>query len=191
MGRYKCLKKEKYNFKNYSLLTLRKQDIQNIRNWRNEQIEVLRQKKQLTKKEQINYYEKVVKSNFNKKKPDLILFSFLLENDCIGYGGLTNIDWLEKKAEISFLLDTTRSQNETIYQKDFWIFLNIIFDLVFNELKLDKIFTETYDIRPFHVNILESIGFKLEGRLKQHVFVKEKYVDSILHSYLRKDYVKK
>jgi len=191
MGLYKCLGKNIFLFQNYSLVPLRKQDIQIIRNWRNEQMRVLRQKKKLTKKDQVDYYEKVIKKIFNKKKPNLILFSFLLENICVGYGGLTNIDWVAKKSEVSFLLDTARLKDKKTYRKDFRVFLNFILDLAFSELKLYKLVTETYDIRPPHVNVLESVGFRLEDRLKHQVFVKGKYVDSLHHGYLRKNYVKK
>jgi len=191
MGLYKCLGKNIFLFQNYSLVPLRKQDIQIIRNWRNEQMRVLRQKKKLTKKDQVDYYEKVIKKIFNKKKPNLILFSFLLENICVGYGGLTNIDWVAKKSEVSFLLDTARLKDKKTYRKDFRVFLNFILDLAFSELKLYKLVTETYDIRPTHVNVLESVGFRLEDRLKHQVFVKGKYVDSLHHGYLRKNYVKK
>lgn len=191
MVQYKCLNKKNFLFQNYSLVPLRKQDIQIIRNWRNKQISILRQKKKLTKKDQVDYYEKVIKKTFNKKNPNLMLFSFLLENICIGYGGLTNIDWIAKKSEVSFLLDTIRAKDKNTYQKDFRIFLNLILELAFNELKLNKLFTETYDIRPRHVNVLENVGFSLEGRLKHQVLVKGKYVDSLHHGYLRKDYAKK
>lgn len=191
MVQYKCLDKKKILFKNYSLVPLRKQHIQIIRKWRNEQMSILRQKKKLTKKEQVDYYEKIIKKTFNKKNPNLILFSLLLENICIGYGGLTNIDWIAKKSEVSFLLDTSRSKDKKTYRKDFRIFLNFILDLAFIELKMNKLFTETYDIRPIHVSVLENVGFKLENRVKRRVFVKGKYVDSLYHNYLRKNYVKK
>jgi len=188
---YNCLKKEKYYFKNYYIVPIRRKDIQLIRKWRNEQIDILRQRKKLTEKEQTNYYNKIIKKTFTEKEPDIIIFSYLLDDVCIGYGGLTNIDWISKKAEISFIVDTTRYSNSEIYQKDFQCFLNIITQLSFDELKLNRLFTETYDVRGLHIKILESVGFELESRIKQHVNIKDKFVDSIIHGYIRKQYIEK
>ena len=49
-------------------------------------------------------------------------------------------------------------------------------------LKLNKITTETYDVRPWTINVLENLGFKREGRLKNHVLIDYKLYDSILHA---------
>ena len=53
---YPFLTHNKISFGKYSLYPLRKRDIQKIRKWRNEQINVLRQKIPLTKENQLEYY---------------------------------------------------------------------------------------------------------------------------------------
>jgi len=189
--KYVCLKNKKYQFNNYFLTPLRKKDIQCIRKWRNNQMSILRQKKVITKEEQINYFESVVKKDFNKNYPKCILFSFILNEICIGYGGLTNINWDSKKTELSFLVDDIRYSDSKKYHNDFVSFIKIITELVFDELNLKKIFTETYDIRPMHIKILEEMGFKLEKRLKQHVNINGKNVDSLIHGYLQEQYIEK
>ncbi len=176
----------KINFKNlisneYYLVPLREKDIQKIRKWRNEQIKVLRQKKVLEKKEQVEYYKKTVKKSFRDPKPNLILCSLMNNNECIGYGGLVHIDWDNKRAELSFLNNTIRSKNRKIFQKDFEEFLKLIKQIAFEQLKLNKLHTETFDIRPFVISLLENNGFEFEGRLKKHVLVNEKFVDSLIH----------
>ena len=129
--------------------------------------------------------------NFKKKYPNSILFSYTLNSKCIGYGGLTNIDWNSKKAELSFLVDDKRYLDSKIYAKDFFSFLNIIIQLSFLELKFNRLFTETYNIRKTHLQILKKVGFKYEGRLKQHTIINDKYIDSIIHGYLQSEYIKK
>ena len=57
MNMYHCLQKQRYAIGDYILIPIRKEDIQSIKDWRNEQIDVLRQKKPLTEHDQINYYE--------------------------------------------------------------------------------------------------------------------------------------
>ena len=59
------MRQEKYNFinlenstyKEYKIKIIRKGDIQKIRKWRNEQIDVLRQTKKISTLEQNKYYE--------------------------------------------------------------------------------------------------------------------------------------
>ena len=103
--KYEFLHKEKsyFHFKQYYITPIRKKDIQSIRKWRNEQLDVLRQKKPISVKEQSIYYNKIIKKSFQQKKPSIILFSFLFKKKCIGYGGLVHINWKEKQAEVSFL----------------------------------------------------------------------------------------
>ena len=129
--KYSCLKKNKYELADYSLITIREKDMESIRKWRNNQIDILRQKKKITKKDQIEYFKSIIKKNFKKKYPNSILFSYTLNSKCIGYGGLTNIDWNSKKAELSFLVDDKRYLDSKIYAKDFFSFLNIITRLAF------------------------------------------------------------
>lgn len=187
--KYLCLTKEKYQINNFIYVPLRKEDMVSIKNWRNDQIDILRQGILLTDQDQISYYQNIILSSFEQKKPSLILFSILKNNQCIGYGGLTNVDWISKKAEISFLIDTSYSNDKIIYEECFNNFLEFIKIIVFNEIDFNRIFAETYDIRPHHIEILEKNGFKKEGILKENVVISNKFVDSKIHGFLKKDYV--
>jgi len=66
---------------------------------------VLRQSKPISKKDQIQYYENHIWSELKSDSPENILFSFKFKDKCIGYGGLVNLSWIDKRAEMSFLLD--------------------------------------------------------------------------------------
>lgn len=183
--RYQCLKKNTYRNGDYCLKSIRYQDILSIKKWRNEQIRVIRQQNILSDKEQLDYYYNVIVPSFTKQNPPMVLLSYLLRDICIGYGGLVHIDWNNKRAEASFLLDTQRIKSPIQYKKEFSIFLEMIKIISFEEFTLNRIFTETFDLRPWHVHILEENGFKLEGRLKQHVFIDGVYRDSLVHGYLK------
>lgn len=156
-----------------------------IKDWRNDQIDVLRQEKPITSEQQVAYYNNIIKKSFSEDNPSLILFSFLYDDLCIGYGGLTNIDWNRKNAELSFLVDTDRVSDPTTYENDFTAFLRLIHDLIFDDLGFARLFTETYDIRPAHVSILEKNGFSLERRLERHKDVNGKMVDVLIHSCIK------
>ena len=181
--RYRCLKTDLFRLKKYSLIPLRETDMELIRKWRNEQINVLRQKKLLTKENQENYYKRFIEPLFEQAQPSQILFSYLFGDQAIGYGGLTNIDWVLNQAEVSFLLDSNRIKDEISYREEFSFFLILMKQIAFMELDLNKLLTETYDIRPLHIGILEKNGFMLESRSKKNVLVGGEYVDSLIHSH--------
>lgn len=178
---YSCLNKNVFSYQEFTLLPLRESDILLIKTWRNEQLEILRQSKPLSDEDQIRYYQKSIIPTFNQKKPDQILFSFLKDNECIGYGGLVHINWRDKRGEISFLLKTELNSNATVFKRYFSIFLNFIFEIGFDILKFNKLTTESYDIRDYLIEVLENKGFVEEGRLKNHVFIQGRHVDSLMY----------
>ena len=103
--KYSFVNLKNTNYNGYEIRPIRKNDIQKIKRWRNEQIDVLRQDRQITTVEQNEYYENSIKKSFLMKKPKMILFSLLLSNKCIGYGGFMHINWAKNLAELSFILD--------------------------------------------------------------------------------------
>lgn len=182
---YTCLQRDHYQYGDYTLTSLREQDILLIKEWRNDQIDILRQKEPLTDAQQINYYETVVRPAMDAEEPSDILFSYLHQGECVGYGGLTHIDWTNRRAEISFLLATERNVDLDLYKREFTIFLKLIKQIAFVELGLNRLFTETYDVRPYVLEVLENSGFVPEGRLREHVVINGKCIDSVLHGCLK------
>jgi hypothetical protein len=85
---YKILKKTTFQNGIYSLVPIREEDKYIIMQWRNEQIDILRQKQVLTKEEQEQYFSATIANLFEQEKPTQLLFSFLENNILIGYGGL-------------------------------------------------------------------------------------------------------
>ena len=189
--KYSFLASNKFCLDEYCLVPFMEQEMELIRKWRNEQIDYLRQNKPLTKDEQSKYYHQVIKKSFYEKKQEMILFSFILKNNCIGYGGFVHIDWNLKKAELSFVLDTNRTEKLETYKKEFSIFLKIILNIGFKQILFHKIFTETFDIRPNTILVLEKAGFVLENRLSSKNYINGSYVDSLFHRILISEYVEK
>jgi RimJ/RimL family protein N-acetyltransferase len=173
----------------YAIVPYRREDIFLIKNWRNEQIDVLRQSTLLSDDQQLSYYDNIVAPSFTEKQPKVMLFSFLHQGNCIGYGGPTNIDWSSKRLELSFLLDPQRVNNRELYDKEFTCFITMVKDMVFNDLSFNRIFTETYAFRKEHIAVLEKNGFRLEGIMRQHVLIRGQYCDSLIHGILREEYL--
>jgi RimJ/RimL family protein N-acetyltransferase len=186
MNYYRILKKQIFITDNFSIVPIRFEDRISIMKWRNEQMFHLRQNKPLTINDQDNYFENTVKSLFIQNQPNQLLFSFLKQDICIGYGGLVHINWIDKNAEISFIMDTILEEK---YFEEYWrIYLYLIQQLAFEELRLHKIFTYAFDLRPHLYPVLEKVGFVEDARLKEHCFFQGKYKDVIIHAKTINDY---
>ena len=188
--KYRCLSSENYVDTSYCLSSITKNDLLFIKKWRNDQILYLRQNKPLTDTDQENYYEDTIKKMYQESYPNSLLFRVLYEDDFIGYGGLVHIDWSSKSGEASFLNETKREKNENFFKKDFLGFYKILLHIAFFELNFNKLTTETYEFRVLPIELLEKIGFKLEKRMKKHVYKNGKHFDSLIHVLLREDYLK-
>lgn len=185
---YKCLTKKKYKSNFYTLEAVQPQHIELIRRWRNKQMDFLRQSSKISKKEQTIYFETYVWPELKNTYPNQILFSFKLNKLIIGYGGLVNLSWIDKKAEMSFLLNNSFLKNDNHYDTHMTNFITLIKNITFNELNFNRLYTETYCFRVSHIKTLCANGFKEEGQMRENIFLKNKYYDSILHSIIKKDY---
>ena len=164
----------------FSLVPIRYQDIFLIMEWRNQQIYHLRQEKPLSRKDQESYFQNVIKRSFREKHPRQYLFSFLENNNCIGYGGLVHINWDKKEAEISFLIDTKREKKD--FQKLWLSFLELIEEIAFSKLGFEKLFTFSYDIRPKLYEILEKAEYNLEKIIPKATKIHRRYYDVKINS---------
>lgn len=177
---YKVLNKQRFSSGNHSIVPIRMEDQYVIREWRNEQMFHLRQSKLLSEEDQDNYFNTVVKNLFSQEQPNQILFSYLENDDCIGYGGLVHINWIDKNAEISFLLKTDiKGKN---YESHMIKFMSLIDEVAFKALDFHKLFTYAFDVRPEIYDILEKSGFRKEATLKEHCHFNGKFIDVIIHS---------
>ena len=180
MQTYKCLTPQEFSNGEYNLVPIRFEDRYEIMKWRNEQIYHLRQKDPLTKEQQDAYFEDVVAKLFDQDQPKQILFSFLEKGICIGYGGLVHINWIDQHAEISFIMNTALEKNR--FQEIWVAYLGLIEQVAFHDLKLHKIFTYAFDIRPHLYPALLKAGFMEEARLKEHCTFDKIYLDVLMHS---------
>jgi RimJ/RimL family protein N-acetyltransferase len=177
---YKCLEKQRFDLNEFSLVPLRSEDQLLIMKWRNEQIYHLRQAKPLTEADQKTYFDNVVAKLFGQEKPNQILFSFLKNDECIGYGGLVHINWIDRNAEISFIMDT--ALEKAFFEYHWSCYLSLIEKVAFEELRFHKIFTYAFDLRPHLYPILLKNGFTEDARLKEHCYFEGKFIDVLIHT---------
>jgi RimJ/RimL family protein N-acetyltransferase len=147
--------------------------------WRNEQMYHLRQATPLTPESQENYFQNVVSALFEQEKPNQLLFSYLKNGKCIGYGGLVHINWIDKNAEISFVLNSKEDKQAFHFHwKNYLALLELV---SFGELNFHKIYTYAFNLRPHLYEVLEHCGFNKEATLKEHCFFDGKFIDVIIH----------
>lgn len=182
---YQVLSTQSFSKDNYSIVPIRFEDSLQIMKWRNEQMYHLRQAKTLTEEDQNSYFKNVVAKLFEQEKPNQLLFSYLKDNKCIGYGGLVHINWIDKNAEISFIMDTSLEKEHFNFH---WkTYLSLIEQVAFKELKLHKLTTYAFDLRPHLYKILEENNYKKEAILKEHCFFNDKFIDVLIHSKINYD----
>lgn len=180
MTNYKCLKQQEYMFGDCCIVPLRYEDRFLIMKWRNEQIYHLRQTRPLTEDDQQRYFDNVVYKLYDNPNPDQILFTYLNRGICIGYGGLVHINWIDRNAEISFIMDT---QLEKEHFAEHWSnYLTMLKQVAFGDLGLHKIFTYAFDLRPHLYSVLETNGFVREATLIDHCVFEGEYKDVVIHS---------
>lgn len=186
MRKYASIKKQIVIHNDYTIVPIRDEDKYIIMEMRNAQIFHLRQHELLTPAMQDHYFAEVIDKLFDALQPNQILFSFLYDNECIGYGGLVHINWVDKHAEVSFII---KPELEEIHFTSCWeSFLYMIQQVAFEDIKLHKIFTWAFDLRPNLYQVVESCGFYKEAVLNEHCFFGNRFIDVVIHSKINEQF---
>lgn len=184
MPSYACLPSQLPTLGPYAITGLDPSHIEPIRQWRNAQMDVLRQREPISVEQQQRYYDTHIWPTLASPQPPQLLLSFSHAGRAIGYGGLVHIAWAHRRAEVSFLVDPARAADLDGYAADFGAFLLLLRQLAFGPLGFQRLWTETYATRAHHIGVLEAHGFEPEGRLRRHVILDGLPVDSLVHGCL-------
>ena len=133
-----------------SIRMLGKSDLTRLKDWRNAQIDVLRQSKLLTDEDQQCWWSSLTKDTTQ------ILFGLYVDNpkpELIGYGGLVYLNRENHRTEISFLVAPERAADPVHYRYDLRAALAMFARYAFDELGLNRIYTETFAFRDRHISI--------------------------------------
>jgi RimJ/RimL family protein N-acetyltransferase len=182
--RYSCLPVASVSEGYFSLTTVQDAHIDSIRQWRNAQLDVLRQAACISSEQQERYFEREIWPRLTQPHPNNVLLVFLERERPVGYGGLVHIAWEHARAEVSFLLDPILTADIPTYSRYFSTYLDLLKRLAFDGLRLHRLFTETFANRTDHICVLEANRFRLEGRLREHVRIGGTAVDSLIHGCL-------
>ena len=180
MASYNCLHKQEITKGEFAIVPIRYEDRLAIMKWRNEQMYHLRQEKILTENDQEAYFQNTILPSYNENTPAQILFSFLKNEKCIGYGGLVHINWQSHQAEVSFIMATELETDN--FETNWLTFLHLLEKVAFNDLFLNSLFTYAYDLRPQLYKAIENAGFKQSKRLEKEQLIEGKLVDVVIHT---------
>ena len=181
---YAVLPRDRWEAPPIALRPVARGDREAIRVWRNDQIAVLRQKAPISAAEQTAYFDRVVLPDFTAERPRNLLFAIEEAGRMIGYGGLVHIAWEDRRAEVSFLLDTALA--DTPAETDIYLpaFHAAIKQIAFEDLKFVKLTLETYDFRRAFLRAYPSLGYRAAGRWTAHVHHDGRFWDAHLHECL-------
>jgi RimJ/RimL family protein N-acetyltransferase len=163
-------------------------DLEPIRQWRNEQMDVLRQSEIITKRAQRAWYQAVYLPTVASDRPTQLLFVLRQEGERRAYGGFTYLEWNLRRAELSFLAAPSLARNTDRYAATQQLFFSFLLTFGFERLHLTRLFTETYAFRADHIRVLECVGLQHEGTLRRHGWGQEAPVDSLIHGILVEDH---
>jgi RimJ/RimL family protein N-acetyltransferase len=186
-GPWRCMPRPVLADAELTVSAVRPAHIEDIRRWRNAQLDVLRQASPLEPEQQRAYYAQHIWPEKASATPRNVLLSIHERDRLIGYGGLVHLSWPYRRAEVSFLLDPALARDEGAHAARFVRFMRLMQRLAFSDLGFVRLTSETYAFRTAHIATLERCGFVREGVLRDHVVVDGARCDAVLHGCLARD----
>lgn len=165
------------------------EDCEQVRLWRNENLEALRTPYELTDLMQVDFYQDVVCNRSSPHRYWSIMDELPIRSELhfIGFGGLTFIEWENRLAKISLVI------KPKIRGKGFGEqAVDLILDKAFNYLNLQTVCGECYDCNPA-IDFWRKMITKFKGGgviLPNRKYWSGKFWKSIYFSFDRDDYVK-
>jgi len=166
------------------LTSIEKSDLSQLKIWRNNPDfrKNFREYRELNDEMQNNWFDKFVVNDRNT-----IMFSIRsIENyELLGCCGLCYINWVNRYADLSFYIGKDNLYVDDKYALDA---VDVLLKYGFNELGLNKVWTEIYEFDSLKIEFLQKYGFKRDGQLRENYFYDGKWWDSIIFSLLKREY---
>jgi len=166
--------------KNVTLRAIEPEDLESLRIWRNQPKlrQFFREFTEISKTEQLKWYETVVLS-----KKNTLMFAIVNKdsNTLLGACGLCYIDWLRKSADLSIYIGHEAIYLDKIYATDA---ARLLIEYGFKEIGLHRIWVEVYGHDVQKQDFFQSLGFHQEGNFKDAHWTDGKWVNSIFYGML-------
>ncbi len=122
-------------------------------------------------------------SYYPPKMPTEMKFKIEKDGKVIGSIVFSRIRWFNRKSEISIILKK-EFQGKGYGKKS----LKAAMDFAFNKMNLHRLEAEVYEFNNVSIKLIESLGFKKEGILREAQYSKGKYWDIIRYGILRNEF---
>lgn len=167
------------------LTAIEKEDLKQLMYWRNKPSfrKFFREYNEINSSMQENWFEKKV---LNDNSTIMFSIKSIESDELLGCCGLCYINWVHGYADLSLYIGWN---NEYIDNKGYAEeSCKLLFNYGFNELRLNKIWTEIYEFDNKKKKLYEFLGFSLDGVLRENYFYDGKWWSSYILSLLNKEY---
>lgn len=157
------------------LRAIEKSDLSTLLEWRNNPDFRLffREYRELNYDNQLLWYEKYV---LNDSSTQMFAITTLDTNELIGACGLCYIDWVNRNADFSIYIGKDNLYIDEVFAIDA---AKVMEKYGFEELNLHRLWAEIYSIDNKKKAFFKTLGFKLEGTLKETHWTEGRWVDSL------------
>ncbi len=165
--------------------TIEEDDLEQLRTWRNREDFKMnfREYRDISKTMQKKWFDNIVNNN---NQHHMFAIRSIESDELLGCCGLTFINWVHKHADLSFYIGYDNKYVDEIgYAKES---VELLFELGFNQLALNKIWAEIYEFDELKINIFEALKLKLDGILRQNYYFSGKYYNSLIYSLLSTEF---
>lgn len=167
------------------LSAIEKEDLKQLMKWRNlpHYRKNFREYREINLDMQENWYKTKVLNDLST-----IMFSIkLVEDDSlIGCCGLCYINWVNRNADLSLYIGWNESYIDDQGFAD--ESCKLLFKYGFDELGLNKIWTEIYEFDKKKYELYNKLGFNKDGILRQQYYHEGKWWDSYIMSLLKSEF---
>lgn len=167
-----------------TLCAVETDDLQQLLDWRNDPDfrKYFREYRELNMRQQETWFkEKVINDS------DTLMFSIRrnCDNELLGCCGFVYINWVHQHADLSLYIgwDNAYIDEEGYATESSKLLLKYGFD----ELSLNKIWTEIYEFDNKKQNLYDQLGFQEDGVLRQNYWYQGRWWDSRILSLLATD----
>jgi RimJ/RimL family protein N-acetyltransferase len=166
------------------LRALERVDLPQLLEWRNAPTlrRFFRERHELGMDDQLAWFERVTGQRGRPRDTLMFAIERIVERDLVGACGLCYIDWISATAELSVYIGAQLAYVDAALAPDA---CRTLIGHAFDELNLRRLWVEVFAFDRAKATLLETLGFVLEGTLREHRFHAGAYHDSLMYGLLR------
>ena len=168
--------------KHTALRAIEREDLLHLLSWRNEPDlrKYFREYRELNYQQQMSWFESKVNNDIGTR-----MFAIVdSQRELLGAAGLCYIDWINRTADFSIYIGKNGIYIDEILAPDA---ANVLIKYAFEELGINRLWSEIYSFDHAKVKFFNSLGFKLDGTHRQTHWAENKWHDSFFFSLLATD----